>query len=86
MSTSVHLFYELLHNSDGTCKSAEELQTILQEHNILPHNLIVTYCAVGARSAHVWFILKYLLGYPHVQSYDGSWNEWSRIPELAIEN
>ncbi|WP_323374523.1 rhodanese-like domain-containing protein [Nostoc commune] len=25
------------------------------------------------------FLLKYLLGYPNVRNYDGSWNEWSHL-------
>ena len=82
--SAVHLYYELLHNEDGTFKSFDQLQEIFQQYNILPHNSIIPYCAVGARAGHVWYILKYLLGYPHVQNYDGSWNEWSRIPELSI--
>ena len=30
----------------------------------------------GERSSHTWFVLKYLLGYPDVRNYDGSWTEW----------
>ncbi|MEM9503207.1 MAG: sulfurtransferase, partial [Cyanobacteria bacterium P01_E01_bin.43] len=29
--------------------------------------------------------LTYLLGYPQVRNYDGSWNEWSRLPHAPIE-
>ncbi|WP_404791246.1 rhodanese-like domain-containing protein [Altericista sp. CCNU0014] len=35
--------------------------------------------------AYAWFVLKYLLGYPNVRNYDGSWNEWSRLPHAPIE-
>ena len=34
-------------------------------------------CRIGERSAHSWFALKYLLGYPDVRHYDGSWTEWA---------
>lgn len=30
-------------------------------------------------------VLKELLGYPHLKLYDGSWIEWSNVPELPIE-
>lgn len=83
--SAVNLYYEFAHNDDGTFKSGAELEQIFREKGITPDKLIIPYCAVGARSGHIWFILKYLLGYPKVQNYDGSWNEWSRRSELPIE-
>ena len=47
--------------------------------------MIIPYCAIGARSAHTWFVLKYLLGGDRVTNYDGSWNEWSRLADYPIE-
>ncbi|MEM8828463.1 MAG: sulfurtransferase [Cyanobacteria bacterium P01_G01_bin.19] len=82
---AINLYYELAHNDDGTFKSPVELQKLLSDRHITPDKFIVPYCAVGARSGHVWFILKYLLGYPNVKNYDGSWNEWSRIASLPVE-
>ncbi len=76
---AINLYYELAHNDDGTFKSFAELQDIYEKQNITPDKLIIPYCAVGGRSGHTWFILKYLLGYPNVKNYDGSWNEWSRF-------
>jgi thiosulfate/3-mercaptopyruvate sulfurtransferase len=37
---------------------------------------IIAYCRIGERSSHTWFVLTYLLGYPNVRNYDGSWTEW----------
>nr|WP_250635959.1 rhodanese-like domain-containing protein [Candidatus Nitrosocosmicus oleophilus] len=34
---------------------------------------MITYCRIGERSSHSWSVLKYLLGYPDVKNYDGSW-------------
>lgn len=82
---AINLYYELAHNDDDTFKSYAELKEIVEQKNITSEKLIVLYCAVGGRSAHTWFILKYLLGYPNVKNYDGSWNEWSRIADLPIE-
>ncbi len=78
--SAIHIFYELAFNEDDTFKSSEELSTLYSNQNVTSNKEIIPYCAVGARSSCTWFVLKYLLGYPHVKNYDGSWNEWSRLP------
>ena len=83
---AIHLEHMLALNEDGTYKSKDNLQSLYAEQGVTPDKEIVPYCAIGARSASVWFVLKYLLGYPKVRNYDGSWNEWSRLPNAQIEN
>jgi len=39
----------------------------------------MAYCRIGERWSHTWFVLKYLLGYPGVRNYDGSWMEWGNL-------
>src|SRR6516225_8840012 len=39
----------------------------------------------GPGSSHTWFVLTYLLGYPHVRNYDGSWTEWGNLVGVPIE-
>ena len=82
---AVNIYYERAHNSDGTFKSAEELHEIYGDL-ISTDKIIIPYCAIGARSAHTWFVLRYLLGYDRVTNYDGSWNEWSKLDDAAIAN
>ncbi len=83
--SAMHVYYELALNEDGTFKPKEELQALYHDKGITADKEAIAYCAVRARSGHTWFVLKYLLGYPHVRNYDGSWNEWSRLPDTAIE-
>ena len=63
-------------NPDGTFKSAEELRQIYGGKGITPEKPVIAYCRIGERSAHTWFVLTQLLGYPNVRNYDGSWTEW----------
>jgi thiosulfate/3-mercaptopyruvate sulfurtransferase len=72
-------------NSDGTFKSAEELRQIYGAKDITPDKEVVTYCRIGERSAHTWFVLTELLGFPRVRNYDGSWTEWGNVVRAPIE-
>ncbi|HCF27274.1 MAG TPA: sulfurtransferase [Cyanobacteria bacterium UBA11049] len=82
---AIHLEHTLTLNEDGTFKSAKELHALYSNLGITADKEVFPYCAIGGRSAYTWFVLKYLLGYPNVRNYDGSWNEWSRLPEVPIE-
>ena len=74
-------------NSDSTFKSAAELRAIYEdEQGLTPDDPIITYCRIGERSAHTWFVLQYLLGYENVRNYDGSWTEWGNLVGVPIEN
>jgi len=73
-------------NADGTFKSADELRAIYEEEQGLHHDdNVVAYCRIGERSSHTWFVLTYLLGYPNVRNYDGSWTEWGSLIGVPIE-
>jgi thiosulfate/3-mercaptopyruvate sulfurtransferase len=73
-------------NPDGTFKSAEELRAIYEQgQGLSPSDDVVAYCRIGERSSHTWFVLTYLLGYPNVRNYDGSWTEWGNSVRLPIE-
>ena len=72
-------------NDDGTFKSVDELKKLYEAKGIIPDKEIITYCRIGERSSHTWFVLKYLLGYPDVKNYDGSWTEWGNMIANQIE-
>ena len=72
-------------NADGTFKSADELRAIYEnEKGLKRDNDVVAYCRIGERSSHSWFVLTYLLGYPKVRNYDGSWTEWGNAVRVPI--
>ena len=73
-------------NEDGTFKTADELRAIYEtEKGLSPDDDIVVYCRIGERSSHTWFVLTYLLGYPQVRNYDGSWTEWGNLVGVPVE-
>ena len=69
---------------NGTFKPAEELKELYQGEGIAPGKEIIAYCRIGERSSLTWFVLKYLLGYPNVKNYDGSWTEWGNLVGAPI--
>src|SRR5918996_4850067 len=72
-------------SEDGTFKSTEELKKLYESKGITSNKEVITYCRIGERSSHTWFVLKYLLGYPDVKNYDGSWTEWGNMVKVPIE-
>jgi thiosulfate/3-mercaptopyruvate sulfurtransferase len=72
-------------HADGTFKSPEELRAIYEgEVGLKPTDDVIAYCRIGERSSLTWFVLTYLLGYPRVRNYDGSWCEWGNLVRAPI--
>src|SRR3990172_5303430 len=71
--------------ADSTFKTPEELRALYEGKNIKPDGEVIAYCRIGERSSLTWFVLKYLLGYPKVKNYDGSWTEWGNLVDAPIE-
>jgi len=72
-------------NEDGTFKTADELKALYEgEVGLKSTDDVIAYCRIGERSSHTWFALKYLLGYPKVRNYDGSWTEWGNLVRVPI--
>jgi len=74
-----------VNDADGTFKSVEELKQNYVPKGVTPDKDVICYCRIGERSSHSWFVLKYLLGYPKVRNYDGSWTEWGNMIGNPVE-
>ncbi len=72
-------------NPDGTFKSSEELKALYEPKGVTANRDVIAYCRIAERSSHTWFVLKYLLGFPNVKNYDGSWTEWGNAVGVPIE-
>lgn len=74
-------------NEDGTFKNRDELEQLyLVEQQLKPSDEVIAYCRIGERSSFTWYVLTYLLGFPNVKNYDGSWTEWGNLVGAPIEN
>ena len=69
----------------GFRAAADQLRALYGGKGITPDREIIAYCRIGERSSHTWFVLTYLLGYPRVRNYDGSWTEWGSLVGASIE-
>ncbi|MER7752041.1 sulfurtransferase [Kitasatospora sp. NPDC097643] len=71
-------------NDDGSFRSAEELRALYGGKGVEAEREVIAYCRIGERSAHTWFALTELLGYPHVKNYDGSWTEYGSLVRAPV--
>ncbi|GAC1375780.1 MAG: sulfurtransferase [Ktedonobacteraceae bacterium] len=62
----------------------EEIQHIAESVGITPESTVNVYCFKGARASNTLVALNEA-GIKNVRIYFASWNEWSRDPELPIE-
>ncbi len=74
-----------VNDADGTFKTYEELKQNYTPKGVTTDKDVICYCRIGERSSHSWFVLKYLLGYPQVRNYDGSWTEWGNMIGNPVE-
>jgi thiosulfate/3-mercaptopyruvate sulfurtransferase len=76
---------QAVNEADSTFKPYEALKALYEGRGVTPDKEVIAYCRIGERSSHTWFVLKYLLGYPQVKNYDGSWTEWGNLVGAPIE-
>jgi thiosulfate/3-mercaptopyruvate sulfurtransferase len=65
-------------------KSVAELRALFDAAGIKPGETVVAYCHIGQQATATVFGAR-LLGHP-VLLYDGSFEEWSRLPTAPVKN
>lgn len=79
-AVNIEWYKATINPDDETLKSKEELELIYKD--IPKDKEIIVYCQTGTRSSNNFFVLKYILEYPNVKNYEGSWDEWSNAKNL----
>jgi thiosulfate/3-mercaptopyruvate sulfurtransferase len=68
---------------DGRLHPDDVLRRRLAERGVDVGAPSITYCRIGERSAHTWFVLHEVLG-AHALNYDGSWTEWGSMVGMPV--
>lgn len=66
-------------------KSSDAIRDLAATRNLFPEDDIIIYCFKGARAANTYVALA-SAGFQNLRLYMGSWNEWSRNPDMPIED
>lgn len=72
---------------DGTFRSEAELREIYAAPlaAATEGHKVVSYCRIGERSSHTWFVMHELLGVDDATNYDGSWVEYGSLIGAPVE-
>ncbi len=66
-------------------KKKEDLEKLLSESRATEDKEIIVYGRAGREASHLYFTLKYVVGFPNVRLYRGSWVEWSADKTLPVK-
>jgi thiosulfate/3-mercaptopyruvate sulfurtransferase len=67
-------------------KPKDQINSIVDDFEITKDKSIICSCGTGREATAEFVLLKWLLNYPKVKLYEGSYTEWSAYPTNPIES
>ena len=84
IASAINIPWKENFTAEGKFKSVEELRALYKQAGVTDGDQVVTYCNEGLHAAAPWFVLKELLGHPHVKLYDDSMGVWANRPDTPM--
>ena len=66
-------------------RKKEDLEKLFTESGVTKEKEVIVHCRTGREASHIYFTLKYVLEFPRVRLYRGSWVEWSADKSMPVK-
>jgi len=71
----------MMEDNPALLKNKNEIEDILGERGITKDKTVICSCGTGREATNEFLMFKFLLEYPDVKIYEGSFTEWTYYPE-----
>jgi thiosulfate/3-mercaptopyruvate sulfurtransferase len=66
-------------------KKKEDLVRLFAESGVTQDKEVILYSQTGKEASHLYFTMKYVLRFPKVLLYRGSWVEWASDKNMPVK-
>ncbi|MFP4163278.1 MAG: sulfurtransferase [Chitinispirillaceae bacterium] len=83
---ATNIFWKLFmdHQNKYRFRTTEHIQELVQSRGATPDKTIILYCGTGREATNAFVTFKWVLQYPHVKLFEGSFTEWSARKQPTV--